>query len=395
MGKKKKGAVAVADRPPVALEVRGATVDPSWSVADPAFAAWLYGPRTAGVSVTTDTALGVPAVWRAVSLISTIVAGLPLKSYRDLGDGQREQVASWVDNPSPYMTPFSFKQIVVAHLAVDGNAFLRHVYGGGGQLIGLEPIPPDTVTVRWDKSLDAKTFDVRIDGKTVPFSAADMTHVFTLTMDGLRGLSPIAVCRDAVGATIAGNAAVARQFANGPMIAGLVTAEDDLPKDEALEIQRNLDNRLTGLENAGRLAMVNRQLKFTEWSHSPVDAQMAELRGQNVEEIARLFGIPKVLLASDGASTWGSGIAELNRGLARYVLPQFLRPVEEAISALLARPRWVEFDMHGLVQSTPEEEIRLLIEQVAAGLLTIDEARQIMNRSPLPAAPAPPEVPAP
>lgn len=378
-GKKRE---AVSEQP---IEERTA----QWSIGDPAFASWLYGPQVAGVTVTSDTALGVPAFWRAVNLISTTVASLPLKVYRG-GENERLEVSgTWIENPCPWMTPFAFKQTVVTHLALDGNAFLLHIYGGAGQILGVQPVHPQCVAVEWDPSINGKLFKVTVNGEQRTYTSLDMTHVHCMSTDGLRGLSPIWTARAAIGTAVAGNEAAARTFANGGMIAGIVTSpNEDLPEEEARQIKQDLDTRMTGVSNAGSIAFVNRNLEFSKWMMTADEAQFVEQRSFSVEEIARITGVPKVLLASDGASTWGSGIQELNRGLARFTLPAYIQPIEEALSSLLPSPRWVEFEMKQLLQATPEEEIRLLIEQVAAGLLTVDEARAILNKPPLPEAPA-------
>jgi HK97 family phage portal protein len=173
-------------------------------------------------------------------------------------------------------------------------------------------------------------------------------------------------------------------FGNGALIGGLVTTEEDVTEDEARAIKSDLNRRTLGVKNAGDVAFVNRTLKFTPWTTSSKDAQFLESRAHQVEEIARAYGVPKVLLAQDGASTWGSGIAELNRGLAKFTLMSWTTRIEQRLSRLLARPRFVEFDYAGLMQGAPAEEITLLIEQVNAGLLTPNEARAIRNLPPLP-----------
>lgn len=372
------------------IQKRGSFSDPSWSIADPAFASWLFGPQVAGVTITTDTSLGVPALWRAVNLISTTVASLPLKVYRNEGDSRLIVPNSWVDSPSPYLSPFSFKQLVVAHLAINGNAFLLHIYGGAGQIVGLHPIHPGCVTVEWDNSIQGKIFKVSVDGEQRTYSGLDVTHIHGLSIDGLRGLSPITTCKNAIGTAIAGNDAAARQFQNGGMVSGLVTSEEDLDPEEAKTIKADLDNRLTGVSNTGALAFVNRSLKFTPWMMNADEGQFIEQREFSVEEVSRIYGLPKELLSSNGASSWGSGIKELDRGMARYTFPGYTKPIEQAISQLLPKPRFAEFEYKQLLEAAPEVQIPLIIQQVQEGIITVDEARELLGRGPLPVEPVTP-----
>jgi phage portal protein BeeE len=88
-------------------------------------------------------------------------------------------------------------------------------------------------------------------------------------------------------------------------------------------------------------------------------------------------------MQTEKQTSWGTGVAEQNRGLGRFTLLGWTMRFEQRISRLLGAPRFVEFEFAGLERPTPEEEIRLLIEQVKAGLLTVNEARRIRNLPPI------------
>lgn len=362
----------------------------SWSISDPALADWLgVGSRSlTGVSVGEFSALSVPAVWRAVSLIAGTVASLPLKSYRDLPDGTRERVKSFLDNPAGIesQTPFEWTETVMTHLLIHGNAYLLHVYGGAGQLMGLTPIHPCAVAVACDASVPGgKVFRVSLaDGTSRDYTSVDLTHVPGLATDPYgRGLSPLEVARNSFGTSIAADQSAARLFGNGMLLSGIVTPEDDLTEEEAKAIKESLQRKMLGSENAGDVAVINRRLKFEQWSQNNTDAQWLEARTFQIDEAARIYGVPKVLLAQDGASTWGSGIAELISGWVRFSLAGWTARIEQRLSRLLSQPRFCEFDYSGLLKPTPKDEIQLLIAEVNGGLLTVNEARKIRNLEPI------------
>jgi HK97 family phage portal protein len=361
----------------------------STSLSDPGLIEYLGlgGATAAGVRVTESTSLGLTAVWRAVSLLAGTVAALPLKTFRTLPDGSRERIASFLDNPGgpDGATPYEWKESVVAHLLLHGNAYLVHVYNGGGGLAGLLPIHPTAATVKQDGTAPGgKVFDVTLaDGQIRTFTAADLTHVPGLSTDGLRGISPIKAVRDSLGTGIAGNEAAARIFANGLLIGGILSGDSTLDPEQGEELKARLKAKLSGPHNAGEIAVVNADVKFQPWTMSAEDAQFIESRAFQVEEVARIFGVPKVLLAEDGASTWGSGIAELLRGMARFTLAPLTTRIEERLSRLLPSPRFAEFDYAGLLQPSPDEVTQNMIAEIGAGLLTVDEGRRLLNRPPL------------
>lgn len=363
----------------------------SFSVADPALAAYLGVGSTsyAGVAVTEKTALGSAALWRVVSLLAGTIASLPLKTYRRGDDDTRVAVRSVMDDPGAAalvgLTPFEWRELVMVHLLLHGNAYLLHIPNGAGALAGLQPIHPAYVAVQADDQL-GKVFRVSFEsGEQRVFSPLDITHITGLMTDGLVGLDALSMLRQTIGTGIAGDRAAGKMFSSGLLVSGLVTTEEDLPEVDAKKIKEDLQREAFGWDNSGGVAFVNRNLKFSSWAMNAEQAQFQEARAFSVEEISRAYGVPKVLLSQDGASTWGSGIAELVRGMQRFTFAPWTSRVEQRLSALLPRPQYVEFDYAGLLQPAPAEEIDLLIRQVEAGLLTVDEARRLRNLPPLPA----------
>jgi HK97 family phage portal protein len=387
------------------------TRDATYSIGDPALAEFLglAGRSFAGVEVTESSSLGLPAAYRAVALIAGTIAGLPLKTYRELPDGSRERVASFLDEPhgpGGDLTPYEWKELVMVHLLVHGNAYLQHVYNRAGALAGLHPIHPSAVEVKpvrtdsererfgeWRKYFVVTTWN----GDKVEFTPFDMTHVPALGVDGYQGLAPLEVHRQAIGTGLAGVEAAARMFGSGMLLGGLVSGDEGMTREDAEAALAQLKAKVAGAKHAGELAFINAQLKFTPWTMDAEAGQFVQSRVHQVEELARVWGVPPHLLGqTEKATSWGTGITEQNRGLSRFTLMGWSTRLEERLSRLLPSPRFAEFDYSGLLQPAPEQEIPLLIAQVQAGLLTVDEARRIRNLGPLPAGAGPSsEVPSP
>lgn len=361
---------------------------PRLSIGDPALAEYLgMSERSyAGVPVTESSTLGLSAVFRAVSIISGTIAGLPLKTYRE-SNGQRERVGSFLDNPGgELLTPFEWTELVLVHLLLHGNAYLLHVYNGAGGIVSTFPLHPGLVYVEPSEQY-GKIFKVTgSDGETREYTPRDLTHIPGLGTDGIKGLSVLALARNSFGTSIAGEQAAARMFGNGLLLGGMVTSDEQLTEEDAKTVMLGLKGKMQGTKNAGDLAFVNASLKFTPWTVPAKDAQFIESRQHQITDIARWFGVPKMLLAEDGASTWGSGIAELNRGLHRYTLIGWTSRIEQRLSRLLPQPRFCEFDPAGLLAGTPQEVTQNIAAELAAGTLTLDEARRILNRPPLSAS---------
>lgn len=365
----------------------------SISISDPILAEYfgVGAPNFSGVVVGESSALGVSAFYRAGAIISSAVAGLPLRTLREV-DGTRTRVGSFLDTPGgpDGPTAFEWKERVAWHIFAHGEAFAAHVFNGAGSIAALALVHPQCVKVEWADVPGGKLYTVSItspNGGTErrEYDATTMTQIMGPSLDGLRGMSVISIARNSLGTAIAGERAAAKMFSTGALHAGMVTPEEDVTEDEAKVIKASLDAKMTGWEHAGEIAVINRRLKFTPWTMSLEDAQFLQSRQFQVQEIARWTGVPGNLLMDPGAvSTWGAGVEVVNRGLARYTLQGYTSRMEERLSRLLPSPRFVEFDYAGLLQPAPELEIPLLIQQVDAGLMTPNEARRIRGMDPLP-----------
>lgn len=370
----------------------------SYSVSDPSLYQYLgiAPPIYAGVDVTEGTALGLSAVYRSVMMISQSLAMLPWPTLAPAEDGRMMPVASWLDTPGgPFgPTPFELKETALIHAVLHGDAFLLHRYNQAGALYALEPVHPLIVGVdRWTSARrdiprppGDRLYNVVLDDGTVEtLTSRSITHVPGPCVDGLRGVSPLTAGRQSLGTTIAGDRAAAKTFGDGALIRALVTPEDDMEPDEADKIQADLDASIGGWEHAAAARVVNRRLKVSPLSMNAADAQFLQSREFQIEEIARWFGIPPFqLMQTTKQTSWGTGIAEQQRGLSRTVLAPWAIRFEQRLSRLLRNPKMISVDFSQLERPNPEAEDAMLLARVAAGVLTKDEYRAIRNMDPLP-----------
>lgn len=359
----------------------------TYSIGDPAFAAWLHNTSDFdGESVTPTTVLGISAVLRSVSVISATIADLPLKTYRKRANGERVQIASPFDDPYPGddgMTPFSWVETVILHELLWRKAFLWHESRDrNGFVNAFRPILPDAIEVKVKngrktfKYTDADTKEVHEVGPEW------ITHIPGPSLDGYDGHPFIAGARAIFSAAISGDKAAQTVLRRGIRLAGLITPEagEEVDETEAEAILENLRNRIVGREHAGDIAFINRHLKLDKWTPTNVESQWHETRTEILGEVGRLFGLPPHLLNdTEKQTSWGTGVAEQNLGLARFTLKGWSTRTEQALSRRLPRGQFCEFDYKGLLQGTPETEINLLLAQMEAGLITRDEARRILN----------------
>jgi HK97 family phage portal protein len=368
----------------------------TYSISDPGIAALFgVGPSDAGVEVTEHSALGVAAIYRAVSLIAGSIAGLPLQTFRTVDAERTLRVSSFLDErpagPVSDLTPFEWTETILLHRLLHGNAYLAHVFNQAGAIIGMVPFHPMAVTPEWQRDANnrltgRKLFQVTTPGEGLlkTFTEAEMTHIPGLSSDGLRGYSQLWLARNSWGRSIASSRAAAKMFANGAMISGMITPDEDVEEAEAEAIKASVKRTVTGWDNAGSIAVINRKLKFTPWTMTSADAQFLESRIFEVEEIARWFGLlPIHLSQTEKQTSWGTGVAEQHRGLARFTFQPLTTSIEQRVSRTLARPRYVKYDYTQMLRPSPEQEIPLILQQVKGGLMTPNEGRKKLGMDPI------------
>lgn len=365
----------------------------SWSISDPAFASWWFGtdPDTQE-TVTPYTVIGLSAVIRAIQII-TVIATLPFRSYERQGE-DRVRIPSDFDDPYPGpdgLTPFSWSETVLIHLLLWRKAFLWHEPRTDGGTIAYRPIIPDAFKVK--RVNGRRVFEYRDPANTSEIQevgSEQVTFIPGPSLDGVDGHPLLYAARAVYSAAISGDKTAQRMMRRGIRIGGIATpadGEDDWTPAEGEAILESIKATAQGSDNAGAIIALNRKTKLQGWTANNIESQFDETRSRVLMEIEQLFGVPPHLMAdTEKQTSWGTGVAEQNLSLARFTLMGWSSRIEQVCSRRLPRgpiEQFTEYDYKGLLQGTPAQEIELLIKQVEAGLLTKDEARQIMNRPPL------------
>lgn len=345
-------------------------------------------------------ALSLSAFYRAGALISSTLAALPMHSYTakpgPVADrGGRKRVGSIFDDPDPRgQTAYEWKETLLLQLFIHGRAYCLKTYTTEGALAALPTLHPLSVTVQLPTPADynsgrlpegGKWFYVQLaDGTTAKYDSRDVWEVPGSSTDGLSSFCVLDLARQSLSTSLAADRSAHTMMTKGAMISGLATPEDELEPGEEVEIRAAIDNATSGYDSAGRIAVVNRRLKFTPWTMSGVDAQFLQQRQFQIEEVARWTGVPPhALMQTEKQTSWGTGVEEQNRALGRTVLHGYAKRIEERASRLLASPRWVEFEFAALERPSPDKEIELLLAQTGKPFLTVNEARAIRNLPPI------------
>lgn len=361
-----------------------------WSISDPAFAAWWFHQQGRDDELITQTTVwGLSAVQRAVSIIATTIAGLPLRTYERQGDN-KVRMPSVFDDPFPGpdgLTPFAWTETLLTHLLLWRQAFLWHeARADGTPGIAYRPVWPGAFVVKVVNGKRQFHYTDPQTGEQQSVGSERITYIPGPSLDGYTGYPLLYAARAIFSAAISGDKMAGSNLRKGIRLGGIVTPAEgeEIDPDESAAILETLRKDIVGRENAGDIALINRRVKLDSWTPNNVDSQWIETRQAILGDIERLFGIPPHLMADiEKQTSWGTGVQEQNLSLHRYTLMGWSSRVEQVLSRTLEPDQFVEYEYKGLFQGTPAEEIDLIIKQKAAGLLTDDEARALINRPPL------------
>jgi HK97 family phage portal protein len=353
---------------------------------------FLFGSTSSGKAVNETTAMQTTAVYACVRILSEAIAGLPLHVYEYKADGGKERVSDHPlyyllhDAPNGEMTSFVFRETLMSHLLLWGNAYAQIVRDGRGRVLSLYPLLPNRVTVDRDKN-NALFYEYRTDsGTAVTLRRDEVLHIPGLGFDGLVGYSPIAMAKNAVGMAIATEEYGASFFANGANPGG-VLEHPGVIRDIA-RVKESWNTAYQGSGNAHRVAVLEEGMKFQQVGIPPEQAQFLETRKFQINEIARIFRVPLHLVGDLEHATF-SNIEHMSLEFAKYTLTPWLSRWEQALQQALLLPSekskiFVKFNLDGMLRGDYQSRMQGYSIGIQNGFLSVNDVRGLEELNLLP-----------
>lgn len=361
---------------------------------------FFMGGSTSGKRVNERTAMQMTAVYSCVRILSEAVAGLPLQFYRYTADGGKEKAVDHPlyfllhDEPNPEMTSFVFRETLMTHLLLWGNAYSQIIRNARGEIIALYPLMPDRMTVNRDGDgqlyyeYNMSTDDAHtLKGATVRLQPHDVLHIPGLGFDGLVGYSPIAMAKNAIGMAIACEEYGAKFFANGAAPSGVLEHPGTI-KDPS-RVRESWQSTFGGSANANKVAVLEEGMKYTPISISPNEAQFLETRKFQIDEIARIFRVPPHMVGDLEKSSF-SNIEQQSLEFVKYTLDPWVARWEQAmVRALLTQEEkktyFFKFNVDGLLRGDYQSRMNGYATARQNGWMSANDIRELENLDRIPA----------
>lgn len=377
-------------------------INNSTVIASSNFLDWsINGLKAAGVSVNEHTAMQVSAVYACVALIGGAIASLPLPVYKRTPDGREKTNHDvwWLLNEQPNTDypAATFWESMLSSLLLHGDAFARIIRPSmvSQNITGFEWIHPHRVTVTKDKGL--MVYTVRNwypwqTGKDISYLASDIIHVAGPGFNGLRGMSQISfVLRTAAGIAIAADQYSAEFFENGARPDFAIELPNTPTKEQQDMMRDSWNDRYSGTGKRHKPALMAGGAKVHELTMNAEDSQLLSTRQFQVEDIARIFGVPPHMIGhTQNTTSWGSGVEQMSIGFIRYTLTRHLTKIEQELNRKIwptGEKYFVEFNTAGLERGdikTRTESYRISLGRAGENAwATINEVRRLENLPPI------------
>lgn len=358
----------------------------------------LFGRTTSGKTVNERTALQTTAVYACVRILSETIASLPLHVYRYTEGGKAKDTEHVLytllhDEPNPDMTSFVFRETLMSHLLIWGNAYAQIIRDRSGQVIGLYPLLPDQMSVH--RSEKGKLYYVYNryeednpnfqEKGSIVLSQEEVLHIPGLGFDGLIGYSPIALAKNAVGMTLACEEYGASFFGNGANPGG-VLEHPGILKDPG-KVRDSWNAVYQGTRNAHKVAVLEEGMSYKQIGIPPEEAQFLETRKFQINEIARLFRIPPHMVGDLEKSSF-SNIEQQSLEFVKYTLDPWVVRFEQALKKSLLLPEekkthFIKFNVDGLLRGDYQSRMNGYAIGRQNGWLSTNDIRELEELNPI------------
>lgn len=380
------------------LGIRSARDKPQDSYSGSALS-FLFGRTTSGKAVNERTAMQTTAVYSCVRILAEAVASLPLHIYR-YSDTGKERVPEHPlytilhDEPNVDMTSFIFRETMMSHLLVYGNAYSQIIRDGAGRVLGLYPLLPDKMEVDRLENGELVYYYSRYSEENPNFRdlgrialrQQDVLHIPGLGFDGLVGYSPIAMAKNAVGMTLACEEYGASFFANGANPGGVLEHPGVL-KDPG-KVRESWNSVYRGSGNAHKIAVLEEGMKYQQIGIPPEEAQFLETRKFQINEIARLYRIPPHMVGDLEKSSF-SNIEQQSLEFVKYTLDPWVIRWEQSLQKALLLPEekkeyFIKLNVDGLLRGDYQSRMSGYATARQNGWMSANDIRELEDLNPIP-----------
>jgi HK97 family phage portal protein len=366
----------------------GATSGGGWFplvVREPYTGAWQVN-----VEARRDQIVAYAPVFACVTLIAQDIGKLTLRLVEENDDGVWEEASSpafspVLRKPNRYQTTPKFVEQWITSKLMWGNTYVLKERDARGVVVALYVLDPMRVLplIAPDGGIYYQLQRDNLSGTLVdipdPFivPASEIIHDRMVCLfHPLVGMSPIYACASAAMQGLAIQHSSGAFFTNGSRPSGLLVAPAGMTGEQLAQAKTDWET-FNGPGNAGKVAVITADIKFTQLTMNAVDAELIAQLGWTASNVCSAFHVP----------AWMIGAAEIPRGVQLDAMTQLY--YSQAIQALTTNFETVlddglglagtdygtEFDIDDLIWMDTATKTKAAADAIGAGAMSPDEAR--------------------
>lgn len=348
-----------------------------------------------GISVNQDVAITFSAVYACVRILSETLASLPLNIYKQSGNAKSIDIEHPLqrllhDEPCEMYTSFDWRQLMMASVLLWGNGYSKIIRDKKYRPVWLDFIHPSIVEpfqiVRKDGS-KALRYKIRSVSGEELIEAVDMIHFKGISLDGIKGKSPIEVSQDSIGLGLAAERFGSEFFANGASFNGFLSTEQAIKKEQLDVVAESWRKRYSGEGNRWRTPVLPFGFNYKSVGIPPEQAQYIASRKFQIEEVSRIYGVPLHLINDMDRASFNN-IEHQGIAFVTYTMRQWCVRLEQELNRKLLREDekgtyYTKFNLEGLLRGDSAARAAFYNTTVTLGIFTRNEVRELENRNPL------------
>lgn len=345
----------------------------------------------AGVLVSERSVLGYAPFWRAVSIITNAVKGLPLDVFRRQPDGGKKYdkkhpaAALLRTKASTWWRSDEMIGTLTTQALIHGNGYGPIDRDALGNPLSIGILDPHNTSVAIMED-GTKWIVTTIRGETIRIIADDVLHIKGLGSNGYCGHSVIDIMRNAFGVGMAAQEFAGRFFSQGSNMSGILMVPNHFSEEKIRNTMSAWGQMQTGLTKSHKIALLQDGVKFQQLTIPPDAAQFLQTREFEVRQtISNITGVPPHMLG-DSTRTSHNSLESESQSFLDYCLNPWLREWERETMAKLLTERQLEQDSHVIefnreaaVSMEFEKKINGIYRQIESGILTRNEGRRLLN----------------
>jgi len=343
-----------------------------------------------GIRITPETALQSTIVLACCRILAETVSGLPLHVYRRSPDGG-DEIAKEIPlykiltfRPNDWQTKQEFFEQIVMTLALWGNSYTRIRSGQYGSVSCLDNLHPSRMEVeRLENGRLRYSYTDPETGRLERYTQDQIMHCrWTPEQDGIKGMVPVEIAREAIGLARACEQHAARFWANSARPGVVLQTEGTLNAEAAERLRDNWERLHRGSERAFRTAVLTGGMKAVELGMTNESSQFVASRDFQTAEICRVYRIPQHLIQG----TPGGDLEVQGQEFVTYTLMPWLNRIESSISRSLIYnddEYYAKFDVRGLLRANSQQRASYYSTMTSLGIMTINDCRRAEGLKPL------------